>query len=68
MAACHPDLLKVHFDPKFVYRADAPAGQGGNHFWWGSGHEPMHAGFVGMGNADAACPERFSLLLPLIKC
>lgn len=57
MALAHPDLLKVHFDPNFVYRADAPVHNkvalvsGG-----GSGHEPMHGGFVGMGMLDAACP------------
>lgn len=57
MAQAHPDLVKVHFDPKFVYRADAPVKNkvalvsGG-----GSGHEPMHGGFVGLGMLDAACP------------
>jgi dihydroxyacetone kinase-like protein len=57
MAAAHPDIIKVHFNPNFVYRADAPVQNkvalisGG-----GSGHEPMHAGFVGMGMLDAACP------------
>jgi len=57
MAAAHPDLLKVHFDPKFVYRADAPVqGKVAIISGGGSGHEPMHAGFVGMGMLDAACP------------
>ncbi len=57
MAAAHADLIKVHFDPTFVYRADAPVSNkvavisGG-----GSGHEPMHGGFVGRGMLDAACP------------
>lgn len=57
MALAHPDLIKVNFAPTFVYRADAPVKDkvaivsGG-----GSGHEPMHAGFVGMGMLDAACP------------
>jgi phosphoenolpyruvate---glycerone phosphotransferase subunit DhaK len=57
MAAAHPDLLKVHFDPHLIYRADAPVSSkvaiisGG-----GSGHEPMHGGFVGIGMLDAACP------------
>ncbi len=52
-----PELVKVNFGPNFVYRADAPVKDkvaivsGG-----GSGHEPMHAGFVGMGMLDAACP------------
>jgi dihydroxyacetone kinase-like protein len=57
MAAAHPDLLKVHFDPNFVYRADAPVqGKVAIISGGGSGHEPMHAGFVGMGMLDAACP------------
>jgi dihydroxyacetone kinase-like protein len=53
----HPDLVKVHYDPNFIVRADAPVKKkvalvsGG-----GSGHEPMHGGFVGMGMLDAACP------------
>ncbi|ACK73140.1 dihydroxyacetone kinase, DhaK subunit [Gloeothece citriformis PCC 7424] len=57
MALAHPNLIKVHFDPHFIYRADAPITDkvaiisGG-----GSGHEPMHGGFVGMGMLDAACP------------
>ena len=27
MAAAHPDLIKVHFEPNFVYRADAPSSE-----------------------------------------
>ncbi len=57
MAAAHPDLIKVHFDPDYVYRADAPvAGKVAIISGGGSGHEPMHGGFVGMGMLDAACP------------
>ncbi len=57
MAAAHPDLIKVHFDPTYVYRADAPvAGKVALISGGGSGHEPMHGGFVGMGMLDAACP------------
>lgn len=57
MAAAHPDLLKVHLDPHFVYRADAPVmGKVAIVSGGGSGHEPMHAGFVGRGMLDAACP------------
>ncbi len=57
MAIAHSDLIKVHLDPDFIYRADAPIKNkvavisGG-----GSGHEPMHGGFVGDGMLDAACP------------
>jgi dihydroxyacetone kinase-like protein len=57
MAAAHPDLIKVHFEPNFVYRADAPvAGKVAVISGGGSGHEPMHGGFVGKGMLDAACP------------
>lgn len=57
MAAAHPDVLKVHFEPNFVYRADAPVeGKVAVISGGGSGHEPMHNGFVGMGMLDAACP------------
>lgn len=57
MAVAYPDLLKVNFEPKFVYRADAPIqGKVAIISGGGSGHEPMHAGFVGMGMLDAACP------------
>ncbi|HZP90338.1 MAG TPA: dihydroxyacetone kinase subunit DhaK [Actinomycetota bacterium] len=57
IAAAHPDLVKVHFDPNFVYRADAPKqGKVAVISGGGSGHEPMHGGFVGMGMLDAACP------------
>ena len=57
MAIAHPDLLKVHYEPNYVYRADAPvAGKVAIISGGGSGHEPMHGGFVGMGMLDAACP------------
>jgi phosphoenolpyruvate---glycerone phosphotransferase subunit DhaK len=57
MALAHPDLLVPHFEPTFVRRAQRPAGKkvallsGG-----GSGHEPLHVGFIGRGMLDAACP------------
>jgi phosphoenolpyruvate---glycerone phosphotransferase subunit DhaK len=55
--AAHADLVRVSYDPHYVVRADAPVQRkvalvsGG-----GSGHEPMHGGFVGAGMLDAACP------------
>ena len=56
-AAAHPEILKVCFDPVYVVRADAPiAGKVGIVSGGGSGHEPMHGGFVGKGMLDAACP------------
>jgi dihydroxyacetone kinase-like protein len=57
MEAAHPDLIKVHFDPYYVTRADAPVqGKVALVSGGGSGHEPMHGGFVGKGMLDAACP------------
>ncbi|MBD2209167.1 dihydroxyacetone kinase subunit DhaK [Nostoc linckia FACHB-104] len=57
MAAAHADLIQVSYEPTFVYRADAPVqGKVAIISGGGSGHEPMHAGFVGRGMLDAACP------------
>jgi dihydroxyacetone kinase-like protein len=57
IAAAHADLVKVHFNPNFIVRADAPVqGKVGLVSGGGSGHEPMHGGFVGPGMLDAACP------------
>jgi len=56
MAAAHADLIKVHFGPDFVYRADGPKAKVAVVSGGGSGHEPMHGGFVGVGMLDAACP------------
>lgn len=56
MAAAHPELT-VNINPHFIHRVDAPVKDkvaiisGG-----GSGHEPMHGGFVGEGMLDGACP------------
>ncbi|MBD2667030.1 dihydroxyacetone kinase, DhaK subunit [Richelia sinica FACHB-800] len=57
MAVAHRDLIKVNYEPTFVYRADAPLqGKVAIISGGGSGHEPMHSGFVGQGMLDAACP------------
>jgi dihydroxyacetone kinase-like protein len=57
MALAHPDLITVHYDPDFIVRVDAPVkGKVGVISGGGSGHEPMHGGFVGRGMLDAACP------------
>ena len=53
----HGDLVRVDFENQIVVRADAPVqGKVGVISGGGSGHEPMHGGFVGMGMLDAACP------------
>lgn len=57
MAAAHSTLIKVHRNPDFITRADAPVqGKVALVSGGGSGHEPMHGGFVGRGMLDAACP------------
>ncbi|MGI8574820.1 MAG: dihydroxyacetone kinase subunit DhaK [Egibacteraceae bacterium] len=53
----HGDVVRVSHDPAFIVRSDAPVqGKVGVISGGGSGHEPMHGGFVGMGMLDAACP------------
>ncbi|WP_067720432.1 dihydroxyacetone kinase subunit DhaK [Nocardia yamanashiensis] len=55
MAAAHPEL-RVDAKARVVIRADAPVpGKVGLVSGGGSGHEPLHAGFVGPGMLDAAC-------------
>jgi phosphoenolpyruvate---glycerone phosphotransferase subunit DhaK len=57
LAAAHADLVRVQFNPNVIIRADAPVqGKVGLVSGGGSGHEPMHGGFVGQGMLDAACP------------
>lgn len=57
LEAAHGDLIKVTYDPYTIVRADAPVqGKVALVSGGGSGHEPMHGGFVGMGMLDAACP------------
>ncbi|AGL17999.1 dihydroxyacetone kinase subunit DhaK [Actinoplanes sp. N902-109] len=55
IAAAHPDL-RVDHENRFVCRGDAPVrGKVGLVSGGGSGHEPLHGGFVGPGMLDAAC-------------
>jgi dihydroxyacetone kinase-like protein len=57
MEAAHGDRLRISYDPYMVVRKDAPVqGKVGIISGGGSGHEPMHGGFVGPGMLDAACP------------
>jgi len=57
LAAAHGDILRYDDEAKIIVRSDAPVKDkvalvsGG-----GSGHEPLHGGFVGPGMLDAACP------------
>ncbi len=71
MALAHPEL-RISLEPHFIVRADAPVNgkvavvSGG-----GSGHEPLHGGFVGPGMLDGACPgEVFTSPTPdqMLEC
>jgi dihydroxyacetone kinase-like protein len=56
IGAAHPGLVRVDLEQRLVLRADAPVrGKVGLVSGGGSGHEPLHGGFVGAGMLDAAC-------------
>ena len=56
LARAHPELT-LHQDPVYVTRADAPvAGKVALLSGGGSGHEPMHCGYIGQGMLSGACP------------
>jgi phosphoenolpyruvate---glycerone phosphotransferase subunit DhaK len=65
VAAAHPSL-RVDLDNRIIVRSDAPrTGKVGLVSGGGSGHEPLHGGFVGSGMLDAACPgEVFTSPVP----
>lgn len=53
----HHDIVTVHTDPAYVLRSDAPVqGKVALVSGGGSGHEPLHSGYVGRGMLDAAVP------------
>jgi phosphoenolpyruvate---glycerone phosphotransferase subunit DhaK len=66
LAAAHGDLLRYDPEARIVVRADAPVeGKVALVSGGGSGHEPLHGGFVGRGMLDAACPgEVFTSPVP----
>ncbi|NUS17569.1 MAG: dihydroxyacetone kinase subunit DhaK [Streptomyces sp.] len=65
IAAAHPELT-VDVEHRVVVRRGAPfEGKVGLVSGGGSGHEPLHGGFVGRGMLDAACPgEVFTSPVP----
>ena len=65
MAAAHPSL-EIDVENKVIVRAGGPTqGKVGLVSGGGSGHEPLHGGFVGYGMLDAACPgEIFTSPVP----
>jgi dihydroxyacetone kinase-like protein len=66
LAAAHGDLLRYDAENQVVIRNDAPRqGKVSLVSGGGSGHEPLHGGFVGVGMLDAACPgEVFTSPVP----
>ncbi|MCP2334043.1 dihydroxyacetone kinase subunit DhaK [Actinoalloteichus caeruleus] len=57
LALAHPELLRVSTDPAVVTRVEpTPPGAVAVVSGGGSGHEPLHSGFVGPGMLAAACP------------
>jgi dihydroxyacetone kinase-like protein len=57
MAAAHPELIEINLGPDYVVRRGAPPqGRVALVSGGGSGHEPMHGGFVGLGMLAGACP------------
>jgi dihydroxyacetone kinase-like protein len=55
-AAAHSDIVSLGAEHKFVRRRELESGKVALISGGGSGHEPLHAGFVGRGMLDAACP------------
>jgi phosphoenolpyruvate---glycerone phosphotransferase subunit DhaK len=66
LAAAHPALVRFNRDPRFLARAGgATTGKPALVSGGGSGHEPLHGGYVGYGMLDAACPgEVFTSPVP----
>ncbi|RBP09062.1 dihydroxyacetone kinase DhaK subunit [Roseiarcus fermentans] len=56
LAAAHADILELGAERKFVRRKVLTPGKVALISGGGAGHEPLHAGFVGAGMLDAACP------------
>jgi dihydroxyacetone kinase-like protein len=56
IATAHADILTLGANHQFVRRLHATPGKVALISGGGSGHEPLHAGFVGRGMLDAACP------------
>ena len=54
--SAHADLLELGSEGKFVRRKQLQPGKPVLISGGGSGHEPLHGGFVGHGMLDAACP------------
>ena len=54
-AAAHSDLVALHLNPNFLTRKNLAKNKVAIISGGGSGHEPLHAGYIGYGMLDAAC-------------
>jgi len=55
-AAAHADLIELNLEPNFLTRKNKSKNKVAIISGGGSGHEPLHAGYIGYGMLDAACP------------
>lgn len=55
-AAAHNDLVSLHLEPNFLTRKNIAQNKVAIISGGGSGHEPLHAGYIGYGMLDVACP------------
>lgn len=55
-AYAHSDIVALHLAPNFITRRTRAQNKVAIISGGGSGHEPLHAGYVGYGMLDAACP------------
>ena len=55
-AAAHSDLVQLYVNPNFLTRQNKASNKVAVISGGGSGHEPLHAGYIGYGMLDAACP------------
>ena len=55
-AAAHADIVSLNLEPHFLTRRDKAQNKVAIISGGGSGHEPLHNGYVGYGMLDAACP------------
>ena len=55
-ASAHADLVQLHIEPTFLTRKNKAKNKVAIISGGGTGHEPLHAGYIGYGMLDAACP------------
>lgn len=64
-AAAYPNYVKAYYDPNYITRIEKAENKVALLSGGGSGHEPLHSGYVGKGMLDGACPgEMFTSPTP----